>query len=348
MTGIPDVPLACPVDRGALTAGGSTLSCAEGHRYPVVDGVPVLLRGDVPETLWVHQRSLAAAWEHVEGKRTDELFLETLGIGDGPRETLRAALSEPAAVDPVVSHMLVATNGRLYRPLLGRIGRYPIPEMPLPPTSGRLLDIGCGWGRWSLAAATAGFDVVGIDPSLGAVLTARRVAKQLGLRATFLVADGRSLPFPDGSFATVFSYSVLQHVAAESVDGTLAEVRRVLEPGGRSCIQMANAYGLRSLLVQIARRFRTPERFEVRYWSPGALVRWFERLVGPTRMVPDGFFGLGVRPSERDLLPPGYRAIVSASGLLCKAAERLPLLQRAADSLFLHSTRGLDLPRRQA
>lgn len=339
MTGVVDLPLACPVDRGALTADGSTLWCAEGHRYPVVEGVPVLLRDDVPETLWVHQRSLAAAWEHVQGKRTDERFLQTLGIADGPREALRAALSEPSAVDPVVSHMLVATNGRLYRPLLGRIERYPIPEMPLARTPGRLLDIGCGWGRWSLAAATAGSDVVGVDPSLGAVLTARRVAAHLGLRATFLVADGRSLPFPDEAFASVFSYSVLQHFAAESVDGTLEEVRRVLQRGGRSCIQMANAYGLRSLLVQVSRRFRTPERFEVRYWSPGALVRWFERLIGPTRIVPDGFFGLGVRPSDRDLLPPTYRAIVGASGLLCGLAAHVPLLARGADSLFLHSVR---------
>jgi SAM-dependent methyltransferase len=339
MTQIPDLPLACPVDRGALTADGSTLSCTEGHRYPVVDGVPVLLRDDVPETLWVHRRSLTAAWEDVEGKRMDERFLQTLGIADGPRETLRAALSEPSAVDPIVSHMLVATNGRLYRPLLGRIERYPIPEFPVAYGPGRLIDIGCGWGRWSLAAAKAGFDVVGIDPSLGAVVTARRVAQQLGLRATFLVADGRNLPFPDASFSTVFSYSVLQHFAAESVDGTLAEVRRVLEAGGRSCIQMANAYGLRSMIVQLSRRFRAAERFEVRYWSPGALVRWFELQIGPTRIVPDGFFGLGVRPSERDLLPASYRTIVGASGMLCGLAARLPLLARGADSLFLHSER---------
>jgi SAM-dependent methyltransferase len=339
MIGLPDLPLACPVDHSGLTVDGSTLWCADGHRYPVVDGVPVLLRDDVPETLWVHRRSLAAAWEHVNGKRTDERFLETLAIADGPRETLRAALSDPAAVDPVVSHMLVATNGRLYRPLLGRITRYPIPEMPLARTSGLLLDIGCGWGRWSLAAAIAGFDVVGIDPSLGAVLTARRVAQQLGLGAAFLVADGRSLPFPDGAFTTVFSYSVLQHFAAESVDGTLAEVRRVLEPGGRSCIQMANAYGLRSLLVQAGRRFREPERFEVRYWSPGALVRWFERTIGPSRMSVDGFFGLGVRPEDRDLLPHRYRAIIGASDVLRGLAARLPLLGRGADSLFVHSER---------
>jgi SAM-dependent methyltransferase len=333
------VPLACPVDRGPLSGEGSTLTCARAHRYPVVHGVPVLLRDDVPETLWVHRRSLTAAWEHVQGKHTDDYFLETLGIADGPRARLRAALAEPRDVDPVVSHLLVATNGRLYRPLLGRVARYPIPQMPLVPRPGPLLDIGCGWGRWSLAAAAAGFDSVGVDPSLGAVLTAQRVARKLGLRASFLVADARSLPFPASTFATVFSYSVLQHFAAESVDETLAEIRRLLVPGGCSCVQMANAYGVRSLLVQMARRFRTPQRFEVRYCSPGTLLSWFERIIGPTRLRADGFFGLGVRSSDRDLLPAHYRAIVAASGVLCHLADRLPVLARGADSLFLHSER---------
>lgn len=331
--------LACPVDCGTLRQEESMLICASGHRYPVVHGIPVLLRDDVPETLWVHRRSLKAAWEQVAGERDDEFFLDTLGIADGPREILRRALAEAASVDPVVAHLLVATNGRLYRPLLGRIDRYPIPEMPVPYGAGRLLDIGCSWGRWSLAAGKAGFDVVGVDPSLGAVLTARRVARQLGLRATFVVADGRYLPFPEATFATVFSYSVLQHFAAESVDATQSEVRRVLAADGRSCIQMANAYGVRSMMVQLSRRFRAPERFEVRYWSPHALIRWFERLIGPTRIVPDGFLGLGVRPSERDLLPPFYRAIVATSGILCGLAGKVPFLARGADSLFLHSER---------
>ena len=38
----------------------------------------------------------------------------------------------------------------------------------------RLLDLGSSWGRWSIAAARKGYSVVGLDPSLGAVLAARR------------------------------------------------------------------------------------------------------------------------------------------------------------------------------
>ena len=329
--------LVCPRDRASLIGEGPILACGQGHRYPVVSGIPVLLRDDVPETLWVHRRSLARAWEHVEGKTTDDFFLDTLGITEDVRNKLREARGDSGTVDPVVSHLLVATNGRLYRPLIGCISRYPIPELPMRPGTGRLLDIGCGWGRWCLAAAEKGYDVIGVDPSLGAALTAKRVAAELGVKASFVVADARYLPFVDGSFPRVFSYSVLQHFGAENVDRSLAEVRRVLEPGGSSCIQMANSLGIRSLLVQAGRGFRDATRFEVRYWRPRSLLRWFNRRIGPTRMLADGFFGLGVRPSDRDLLPLHYRMIVDASSLLCRASRRFPALARAADSLFLHS-----------
>ena len=48
-------------------------------------------------------------------------------------------------------------------------------ELLLDLPRGPLLDIGCSWGRWSLAAARKGYSVVGIDPSLGAVMAARRI-----------------------------------------------------------------------------------------------------------------------------------------------------------------------------
>ena len=99
-------------------------------------------------------------------------------------------------IDPVVAYLIAATNGLMYRHLIGRLESYPIPDIDLPPGEGRtLLDVGCSWGRWSLAAARLGYTVIGIDPSLGAVMAARRVARQLNLAATFLVGDARHLPF---------------------------------------------------------------------------------------------------------------------------------------------------------
>jgi hypothetical protein len=123
------LPLLCP-DRQILFERKQTLSCARSHRYHVALGVPVLLR-DVPETLWVLRRSLAAAWADVEWRNADPRFLATLGIADGPRDAPRAALAEATAIEPVVSHVLLATNGRLYRPRVGRHSRYPIPSRPI-------------------------------------------------------------------------------------------------------------------------------------------------------------------------------------------------------------------------
>jgi len=73
-----------------------------------------------------------------------------------------------------------ATSGSSYKHLIGnpKLSEYPIPEISLPSASGALLlDLGCNWGRWSISAARNGYSVVGLDPSLGAVLAARRIAR---------------------------------------------------------------------------------------------------------------------------------------------------------------------------
>ncbi|MEZ5229536.1 MAG: class I SAM-dependent methyltransferase [Acidimicrobiales bacterium] len=70
----------------------------------------------------------------------------------------------------------------------------------------RVLDVGCGPGRHSLALAELGFDVVGVDIAERFVRLANEAAVSSGLdeRATFTVADARALPF-DGEFDAVIS-----------------------------------------------------------------------------------------------------------------------------------------------
>lgn len=67
--------------------------------------------------------------------------------------------------------------------------------------SGRVLDLGSNRGRWTIAAALAGFDAVGADPSLGAVRAARRMDTSIDVA----VVDARHIPFPDHRFDVVFS-----------------------------------------------------------------------------------------------------------------------------------------------
>jgi SAM-dependent methyltransferase len=120
--------------------------------------------------------------------------------------------SQNAAIDPVVNAAQVGSSGNLYRSLVGNLPRYPIPDLRLPEGEGRLfVDLGCHWGRWSIAAARKGYRAIGVDPNLRAVLAARRVARQMGIAVEFIVGDGRHLPFSRASIDRVFSYSVLQH-----------------------------------------------------------------------------------------------------------------------------------------
>jgi SAM-dependent methyltransferase len=93
----------------------------------------------------------------------------------------------------------------------------------------RVLDVGCGEGQISrLAAGLPGVErVVGVDPTV-AQLT---LAAERGGGVALARAGAAALPFPDGSFDAVVACLVFEHIGA--VDEALAEVGRVLAPGGR-------------------------------------------------------------------------------------------------------------------
>ena len=94
-------------------------------------------------------------------------------------------------------------------------------ELPRP-----ILDLGCGDGTFAEATFTEPLDA-GIDPSPVALAE----AKQRGMHRDLKLGQGGKLPFPDATFATVLSNSVVEHIP--DIDGTLREVHRVLKPGGR-------------------------------------------------------------------------------------------------------------------
>jgi ubiquinone/menaquinone biosynthesis C-methylase UbiE len=97
----------------------------------------------------------------------------------------------------------------------------------------RLLDRGCGPGTITLglAGAVAPGEVVGIDPLANRLDLARAAAASQGIEnVRFEQGDMHALPFDDGTFDAAFVHAVMEHIA-EPV-AALAEVRRVLKPGG--------------------------------------------------------------------------------------------------------------------
>lgn len=331
--------LVCPRDYSPVRASGDILACPKGHEYDVVGGIPIMLLPDVPPTLWVSGASLNTG-QRSHDKSGSKLFADTLGLSERERANLSKEKIDSAGVDPVVRYMVRATCGNLYKPLVQQLSRYPIPDIRLPAGHEELLlDIGCNWGRWCIAAARKGYRVVGVDPSLGAVAAARRVSGQLGVSPTYVVADARFLPFLPASFDLVFSYSVFQHFDEKDVISAVKEISRVLRTNGSSLIQMANMYGVRSFTQQAKRGFRKAKNFEVRYWKPRAMRKVFDEVVGTSSLEADGYFGLGVQRSDADLLPFRYKLIVHVSELVRAASQKLHWLENLADSVYVRSVR---------
>jgi SAM-dependent methyltransferase len=136
---------------------------------------------------------------------------------------------------------------------------------------GRVLDAGCGRGNIAeRVAAESGATVIGLDQSERMVALTR----SRGLEA--VVGDVRALPFENGSFDSALAAWMLFHV--EEVDAALAELARVLRPGGRlvaatngesSMRELRDALGAGPLMTsfsvengeqQLRRHFRTVER----------------------------------------------------------------------------------------
>ena len=97
------------------------------------------------------------------------------------------------------------------------------------PTGGSILDFGCGWGRLSKVLVEMGFRVYGVDISERAI----REAIEYIPEANFQLFDNILIPIENESMDGVLSWTVLQHVPPEEMEGICSEIMRVMRPGAR-------------------------------------------------------------------------------------------------------------------
>ena len=136
----------------------------------------------------------------------------------------------------------------------------------------RVLDVGCGEGRFAAELARRGFDVVGVDVAEEPLRRAR--AREPALELLIVPAEGR-WPLADASFDVVWAGETIEHVA--DTVGWLSEVHRVLRAGGRLLLSTPAHGRLRMLALALSGtrfdRHFDPRADHLRFYSSRTLAR---------------------------------------------------------------------------
>jgi SAM-dependent methyltransferase len=129
----------------------------------------------------------------------------------------------------------------------------------------RVLDFGCGAGELVRAGLSAGLEMAGADVFYEGS-QARTEAGQSGLLGSSIceIRDGR-LPFEDGTFDLVVNNQVMEHV--EDLEAVLAEIHRVLKPGGTALSLFPSRDVLREghIGIPFSHRMRKGSRLRLLY-----------------------------------------------------------------------------------
>ena len=110
------------------------------------------------------------------------------------------------------------------------------------PPLGRVLEVGCGTGRFAEIILRTGRSVTGIDPSPYMIEIARNRCCKFR-NATFLKAEGSKLPFANNKFDFTYSIRVLNQTESEEYALRIVkEIIRVTKPGGWILIEFCNKW----------------------------------------------------------------------------------------------------------
>jgi SAM-dependent methyltransferase len=164
-------------------------------------------------------------------------------------------------------------------------------------------DLGCGPGHvtgWLAAhPATDGATAVGVDLSPGMIEVARR--EQPG--AEFRVGDLRSLPAADGEFGAVIAFYSIIHLGPGQLPGALAEMHRVLRPGGLALLAFHAGTEVRHVTdflgheVEVDFRFYQPADVAAALAATGFAVQaQLERTAYPAEVDTRRAYLLAARP----------------------------------------------------
>lgn len=121
-----------------------------------------------------------------------------------------------------------------------RVEREAVFGLLKPVVGERILDVGCGTGRYALELASRGVNAVGVDPSAGMLAVAAARQSPQG-NSGYARAAGERLPFVSGAFDGVIIVTTLEFALDD--EAVLGEAVRVTRAGGRLVVGALNRRG---------------------------------------------------------------------------------------------------------
>lgn len=173
--------------------------------------------------------------------------------------------------------------------------------------AGRVIDLGCGFGRNALYMATLGCDVEGIDLSPSAIEKAQVWAKEADLAVDFKVASVFETEFDREAYDIVYDGGLFHHLQPHRRLHYLNIVRRMLKPCGKFCLLCFNKSG--------SPEFPDLDVYQNAKMPPG---RGFSEY--KLREILDPFFTIETfRPSK---IMPGESDLMGIDGLWCVLMQK--------------------------
>jgi 2-polyprenyl-6-hydroxyphenyl methylase / 3-demethylubiquinone-9 3-methyltransferase len=140
-------------------------------------------------------------------------------------------------------------------------------KLGIDPSGTTMVDIGCGGGLFAEEFARLGAHVIGVDPSVSSLDTARSHGTAMGVSIDYRAGTGEQLPLDDASVDIACCVDVLEHV--DDLDAVLSETARVLRPSGVYLFDTINRTA-RSRLVVI----KLLQEWRLTAWMPRDLHAW--------------------------------------------------------------------------
>lgn len=146
--------------------------------------------------------------------------------------------------------------------------------LSLIPKQGKIIDGGCGFGKWVIYLHRRGYDILGIDDNQIAVSRLKEFDPTLKVEKQDILATG----YPDNSFDAYISMGVVEHFE-DGPQLALNEARRIVKPGGLVFVSVPTVNLMRSIIRrplrnQIKRAFMLPSFLRLRgRRTPPAEVR---------------------------------------------------------------------------